>query len=210
MADVIIIDYGMGNLRSIQHKLKKIGIDALVSSGPSDIGKAQLLIMPGVGNFAKGMENIKQYGILDILNRKVIEERTPIIGICLGMQLFTKRSEEGDVYGLGWIDAETKLFRFNDSKYKVPHIDWKKVKPTKNSLIFEGFRPDQRFYFAHSYHIVCKDFEDILTNSSYGGLEFVSSVHRGNIFGMQFHPEKSHREGMVLIKNFYLSCQSSF
>ena len=203
----IIIDYGMGNLRSIQHKLGKINIDAQISSSLDDIQKAQFLVLPGVGYFAKGMDNIKRFGLFDILNQKVIEEKTPILGICLGMQLFSKHSEEGNAEGLGWIDAEAKLLRFNNNNYKVPHIGWGTLKPKRKSPILVGVEPDQRFYFVHSYHVVCYNSKDILTTTLYGDQEFVSSIHRGNIFGTQFHPEKSHRRGMKLITNFYYYSQ---
>ena len=193
----------MGNLHSVQHKLGKIGIDAKISSTVNDIKNAAFLVIPGVGNFSKAMGNIRQYGLLDILRGKVDNEKTPILGICLGMQLFSKYSEEGNVEGLGFIDAETRLFRFDDTDCKVPHIGWNTLKPKRKSPIMEDIVPDQRFYFVHSYHVVCQNSEDILTTSSYGGLEFVSSIKKDHIFGTQFHPEKSHKKGMKLIENFH-------
>lgn len=201
--NTVIVDYGMGNLRSIQHKLKRIGVEAVVSSSSWDVENADLLIFPGVGHFAKGMHNLKEYGLLDVLHWKVKEAKMPVLGICLGMQLFTRRSEEGDVDGLGWIDAETRRFCFAPGiGLKIPHVGWNLLNPRRLSPILEGVRSDQRFYFVHSYHVVCNSPDDVLTTTEYG-YRFVSSVHRGNIFGVQFHPEKSHEEGMTVIRNFF-------
>jgi glutamine amidotransferase len=160
-------------------------------------------VIPGVGHFAKAMQNIRQLGIIEILNRKVVQEKTPVIGICLGMQLLTRWSDEGAVKGLGWIDAQTKLFQFDNHSYKVPHIGWNRLNLAMESPILFNIKSDQRFYFVHSYHVICNNLEDVLTNSLYGGFEFVSSLHRNNILGTQFHPEKSHRRGMQIINNFY-------
>ena len=199
----IIIDYGAGNLHSIKHKLGKIGIDAKISSSASDVKEANFLIICGVGHFAKAMENLRQSDLIDLLNNKVIQDKTPILGICLGMQMFTKNSEEGNANGFGWLDAETRLFRFNKDNQKVPHIGWSTINPVKKSQIFEGVEPEQEFYFVHSYHVICNNTEDILTTSTYGDINFVSSINKHHIFGTQFHPEKSHRKGMELIANFY-------
>jgi len=137
-----------------------------------------------------------------MLNRKVLEEHTPILGICLGMQLFTKHSEEGDAAGLGWIDADSRRFRFDaGSGLRVPHVGWNTIQRRQPSALLEGVPSDQQFYFVHSYHVVCRDPDDVLTTTWYGH-DFVSAVHRGNILGVQFHPEKSHEEGMRLIANF--------
>lgn len=199
----VIIDYGMGNLRSIQHKLRKIGTDAAISSIPSEVSGADVLILPGIGHFAKGMQNLREYGLLPVLHKKVSEEKTPIIGICLGMQLFTRRSDEGNAEGLGWIDAVTKKFSFNHQEplLRVPHIGWNTISATRHSQLLEGVAPGQRFYFVHSYYVVCNQLEDVLTTTQYG-VDFVSSVQKGNMFGTQFHPEKSHPEGMCVLRNF--------
>jgi glutamine amidotransferase len=199
----VIVDYGMGNLRSIKHKLEKIDIKTAICSKPEDIEKADILILPGVGHFEKCMANLRSYDLMSVLNQKVLEEGTPIMGICLGMQLFSKWSEEGEVAGLGWLDAVTKRFAFGDKgvKYKIPHVGWNTINAAKESPLLKGIVPDQLFYFTHSYHICCNNPDDVLTTTHYG-YNFVSSVQRGNIFGTQFHPEKSHREGLGLIRNF--------
>lgn len=181
-----------------------MGVEAIISSKIEDIERAKKIIFPGVGAFRAGMENLKIRGLISILNRKVLEEKTPVLGICLGMQLFAQRSEEGDINGLGWIDGEVRKFYFNDKDNKsprIPHVGWKTIQPKKESLLIKGVTPDQKFYFTHSYHIVTNNPEDVLTTTYYG-FEFVSSIQRGNIFGVQFHPEKSHRRGIVIYKNF--------
>lgn len=203
----LIVDYGMGNLRSIQHKLKQAELVAAISSSARDIEAADLLILPGVGHFAQGMRNLKDCGLVDALHRKVVEAKTPVLGICLGMQLFTRHSEEGDADGLGWIDATTRRFRFDGATDRppIPHVGWSTVTPAQESALFDGIAPQQRFYFVHSYHVCCNDAADVLGTTSYG-YAFASCIHRGNIFGTQFHPEKSHREGMRIIANFIKLC----
>jgi len=183
--------------------LKKIGVDAVVSSSVPDIAGADKLILPGVGGFDAGMDSINRIGIISALNDKVVARKTPILGICLGMQLFTRASEEGHFQGLGWIDARTLKFRFDDScgNIKVPHMGWNSVSPRKSSALLDGMGEDARFYFVHSYHVVCGDDRDVLTTTHYGQ-DFVSAFEKGNIIGTQFHPEKSHKFGMRLLKNF--------
>ena len=201
---ILIIDYGMGNLHSILHKLGKAGIQAIVSSKIEDIAQADKLILPGVGAFGAGMENLKARGLLSILNRKVLEEKTPILGICLGMQLFAKSSEEGDAEGLGWIDGEIKRFHFDlesEKNIRIPHVGWNTILPQKDSPILMDVALSQRFYFTHSYHIVANNPADVLATTCYG-YEFVSAIQHGNIIGVQFHPEKSHRRGIIIYKNF--------
>jgi glutamine amidotransferase len=202
---ITIVDCGMGNLRSIQYKLQRIEINALVTSQPKDIEKAEMLILPGVGHFASGMNNLREYGLIRILNKKVLEEKTPIMGICLGMQLLTRRSEEGDADGLGWIDAETK--RFKEINQRVPHVGWNTIIPRRESPLLAGVTAEQRFYFTHSYYVRCESEDAVLATTHYG-LDFVSVVHKENIFGTQFHPEKSHRRGLELVRNFvrYMRC----
>jgi glutamine amidotransferase len=198
---VLIVDYGMGNIRSIQHKLQKNGIQANVSSNSSDILSAGKLILPGVGHFKKGMENLNKYNLVEALNRKVLLEKTPIMGICLGIQLFTKFSEEGNVPGLGWIDAETRRFRFENSSLSIPHVGWDSIRIKKPSPLFTDLPEDKKYYFTHSYHLVCRNEEDILAESEYG-YGFVAAIQHENIYGTQFHPEKSHKEGMKVLLNF--------
>jgi glutamine amidotransferase len=198
-----IVDIGMGNLGSILNMLKKVKADARISSGQEDIEQADKLILPGVGAFDNAMDNLLKMDLRPILERKVMVDRVPILGICLGMQLFSKRSEEGVLPGLGWIDAETVRFRFpNDQNgLKVPHMGWNTVNLRHDPILFEGLETDARFYFVHSYHLVCANESNIMTTTPYG-YDFASSIRSDNIFGTQFHPEKSHRYGMRLLKNF--------
>jgi glutamine amidotransferase len=204
---IVIIDYGLGNLGSIKNMLKKIGFEAAISSSISDIGAAEKLILPGVGNFDQGMRNLEASGFLPVLEDRVTQKKTPILGICLGMQLFARRSEEGESTGLGWIDTEVVRFKFDDKerRLKIPHMGWNLVKICQKSPLFEEMYPEPRFYFVHSYHVACTSEEEVLTQTSYG-YEFVSSVKKENIYGVQFHPEKSHKFGMKLLDNFVTRC----
>ncbi len=199
---VVVIDYGMGNLRSVLNRTKAAVSDTVISSDPTVIASADKLILPGVGHFAKGMQNLKERGILSVLRRKVEEENTPILGICLGMQLFSKSSEEGDATGLGWIDATTRKFD-NALPIKVPHMGWNTLKIVRNNAITTDLPLDEQFYFCHSFFFDCADPADIVTRTTYG-LEFTSSVQRGNVYGVQFHPEKSHDWGAQLMADFLM------
>jgi len=197
---IVIVDIGMGNLGSIQNMFKRIKVDALVSSDPSKIDKASKLILPGVGAFDNAILSLQERGLIDVLNQKVVKEGTPILGICLGMQLLGRESEEGALKGLAWIDAKTVRFRMNSNGLKIPHMGWNTVEVQGSPEIFAGI-DEPRFYFVHSYHLVCSTPSDVLTTTHYG-YDFVSSVHHGNIWGTQFHPEKSHKFGMKLFSNF--------
>jgi glutamine amidotransferase len=196
---IVIIDYNMGNVGSIYNMIKKLGYESRITSSLDEIKKANKIILPGVGSFDNGIMNLKKLGLLEILNYKVLQEKVPIIGICLGMQLMTKKSEEGKLEGLGWINGET--IKFVSDKYKVPHMGWNTVNIKKYSKLFEGMDGEIRFYFVHSYYVKCSDAEDTLTTTYYIN-EFVSSFERNNIVGVQFHPEKSHKFGMKVFRNF--------
>jgi len=200
---IVIVDYNMGNLGSIQNMLKRIGTEAKISSDFLDIKNANRLILPGVGAFDTGMKHLFEMDIVSILNKKVLEDKIPILGICLGMQLMTKKSEEGAMAGLGWIDADIIRFKFNKQQktLKVPHMGWNYIKVVKENAIFKEVDENTRFYFVHSYHVICNKNEDILATTLYG-YEFVSAINKDNIFGVQFHPEKSHKFGMKLLKKF--------
>jgi imidazole glycerol-phosphate synthase subunit HisH len=198
---IVIIDYGMGNIRSVMNKIKRAGHEACVSYDHNTIKSADKLILPGVGHFLNGMKRLKERNIIDLLNEKVLEDKIPILGICLGMQLFTGYSEEGNVEGLGWLNAETIKFTLKDVKHKVPHMGWNSIEQKKESPLLKDIPDNRHYYFVHSYHVRCNNKEDILTTSYYG-YEFVSAVQKGNIFGTQFHPEKSHEWGEKLLNNF--------
>jgi len=197
---IVIVDYGMGNLNSVLKAFKRINVEAIVSSNINEIEKADKLILPGVGHFKKAMENLDEMDLIKVLNKKVLEEKTPILGICLGIQLFTKSSEEGDSKGLGWIDAETIRLNEKDG-FKLPHIGWGGINLKKQNKLFFGINLDALFYFVHSFHVKCNKDEDILAETDYSQ-KFTSSIQKENIFGVQFHPEKSHKEGLKLLKNF--------
>ena len=200
---IVIVNYGLGNLGSILNMLRKIGAEAMISSAPREIGDAQKIILPGVGAFDNGMKNLEERGLVPLLTEMVLFRRTPVLGICLGMQLLGESSEEGTLPGLGWIEARALHFRFPeaDRTLKIPHMGWNTVEAKKESPLFSGVDAESRFYFVHSYYVDCRCPEDVLT-TTWHGLEFTSSLQRGNIFGVQFHPEKSHKFGLKLLKNF--------
>ena len=200
---IVIIDYKMGNLGSILNMLKKIGVQAIVSSLPEDILQADKLILPGVGAFDNGMANLKESSLLSVLNEKVLAKKTPILGICLGMQLLTRRSAEGRLEGLGWVEADTVRFRFGkeESTLKIPHMGWNTVMFKTGSVLSSELEDEARFYFVHSFHVVC-DREENVAGKTFYGYEFSSAIQNGNIIGVQFHPEKSHKYGLRLLKNF--------
>jgi imidazole glycerol-phosphate synthase subunit HisH len=199
---ITIVDFKTGNLGSIQNILKRIGEDSLVTSERSTIADAKKLILPGVGAFDTGMSKLLELDLVDILNQKVLKDKTPVLGICLGMQLLSKRSEEGKLSGLGWINAETKRFDFqNTQEYKIPHMGWNNVRMLKQSKLLEGLETDARFYFVHAFYFCANEKSDVLTSTVYES-EFTSAIERENILGVQFHPEKSHKFGMKLLMNF--------
>lgn len=197
---IVIVDIGMGNLGSIQNMMKRVKVEAKISSDPSEIDNASKLVLPGVGAFDNAMASLHQRDLIQVLNQKVLIDRVPILGICLGMQLLGADSEEGKMKGLDWVDARTIRFQFRSNGYKIPHMGWNTVDIRGDPGIFAGIE-EPRFYFVHSYHLVCNKQEDVLTTTSYG-YDFVSSVHHDNIWGTQFHPEKSHKFGMKLFSNF--------
>ena len=199
---IVIIDYGMGNLRSVQKKFNKVGFEAEISNDPSVIASATKLVLPGVGHFSHGVKKLKELGIWDVLNEVVLEKKTPILGICLGMQLMAKHSHEGDVEGLGWFDAEVVKFQVEDQlKYKVPHMGWNNTSTKKENILYSNLNNESMFYFVHSYYMECKNDADVLATTGYED-QFVSAIQKENIYGTQFHPEKSHDDGDRMIKNF--------
>lgn len=200
---IVIVDYGMGNLRSVQKKFQKIGANVEITNDPKKIIKAEKIVLPGVGNFYQGMLNIKHLGLYDVLNESVLKKKTPILGICLGMQLMAKNSSEGsEINGFGWIDAEVVRFNVqNNLKFKVPHIGWNNIFIAKESNLLSNLNNESEYYFVHSFFMQCRNSKDILAKTIYEN-DFVSAIQKDNIYGTQFHPEKSHDNGQKLISNF--------
>jgi imidazole glycerol-phosphate synthase subunit HisH len=200
---ITIVDYGIGNLGSIYNMFKKIGIESRITGELDEIKKAEKLVLPGVGAFNHGMQNLADRKLIPVLTDKVLNRKVPILGLCLGMQLFTCKSEEGTLPGLGWIDAETIAFRIQDlgSDFRIPHMGWNYVKIQRNSSLFGDTDETPSFYFVHSYHVVCHQPSDVIATTDYG-YPFVSIFQHENIIGTQFHPEKSHKFGMRLLKQF--------
>ena len=199
---VLIIDYGMGNIHSIQRRLRQAGAECKISSKPEDILQARKLILPGVGHFGRAMQNLQEFGLVEALNEAVLHRKIPVLGICLGMQLMARHGEEGDVDGLGWFDGTVVRFKIEDRlRYKVPHMGWNQTRQMKESSLLKGIPECSEFYFVHSFHFLANDAVDVLTETDYSYL-FVSAIEKENIFGVQFHPEKSHEAGIILLRNF--------
>lgn len=197
--EIVIIDYGMGNLGSIKNMFLAVGIESVITSNLEIIKKARKLILPGVGAFDNGIENLRKLKLMPILNDLVLQKNVPILGICLGMQLMTEKSEEGELRGLSWIQGETKRFKVSD--LKIPHMGWNNVDIVKKHFLVEGLKKSAQFYFVHSYFVSLANEKDALLKTNYGK-KFTSAFQKNNIMGVQFHPEKSHKYGMQLLKNF--------
>lgn len=202
---ITIVDYGMGNLGSILNMLRRIGIAAGISSSPQDVKMASKLILPGVGAFDAGIANLNASGLREALDEAVIGRKVPVLGVCLGMQLMGRGSEEGELPGLGWIPAHATRFSSNgDTRLRIPHMGWNTVSvrsdAAKNSL-FTSLEIPLRFYFVHSYHLVCDQPADVVATVHYG-TDVTAALERNNLMGVQFHPEKSHRHGMSLYRAF--------
>jgi imidazole glycerol-phosphate synthase subunit HisH len=197
---IAIINYGIGNLLSVKNMLKKAAVtDVVITDDPELVAKADKIILPGVGHFDYGMKKLKASPCYEILQKKAMEEKVPVLGICLGAQLLTNGSEEGTEKGLGWIDADT--IRFNgEQNLPVPHMGWLEVNYADHPL-FKDMYENPRFYFVHSYFLKPKKEENLLCESEYG-TRFAAGIASGNIYGVQFHPEKSHKFGLRLLENF--------
>lgn len=199
---IIIIDYGMGNIASISNMAKYLGYDCTISSDINIIESATKLILPGVGHFGAAMRELQKRELISVLNKKVMEEKTPVMGICLGMQLLTNYSEEGNCKGLGWIDAEVKKFKFETGKgLKIPHMGWNFIHINHFAEIVDDVEEDSRYYFVHSYAVKCNQTKQSVASTEYG-YDFDSIIQNENVVGTQFHPEKSHRYGMKILNNF--------
>ena len=207
---ITIVDYGMGNLGSICNMFKRIGTAVEVTSNVARIAAARKLLLPGVGAFDAAMSRIKERGLREVLDRKALDERIPVLGICLGMQLLCNQSEEGKLPGLGWIDADVRRFRVStETPLKIPHMGWNTVDVQKPNPLIATDEGEQRYYFVHSYHADCRNHSDVLATAHYG-YNFAAAVSRDNIMGVQFHPEKSHRFGLALMRRFVnLPCLST-
>jgi glutamine amidotransferase len=200
---IVVVDYGVGNLGSIVNMFKKVGVKAMASSDPHVIEDAEKLILPGIGAFDAGMQKLNERNLGPLLTRQVMKKRIPVLGLCLGLQLMTAGSQEGKLAGLGWFDAETVRYKFGaeQSHLKVPHMGWNTIEIRRPHPLLDGLDVDSRFYFVHSFYVRCHNAEAVLAETDYGGY-FHSIVGRDNIVGAQFHPEKSHKYGMRLLKNF--------
>lgn len=200
---IAIIDYGMGNLRSVVKAFQRINVNVAVTSDAQEIEKASAIVLPGVGHFAKGMEQLLKLHLMEIICEHVAVKKKKILGICLGMQLLTNRSEEGNAKGLCLIDAETKHFKniLTSGDLKIPHMGWNNLKIKNETDFSAGISEEDFFYFVHSYYVECKNMEDIIFSTEYGS-EFHSGFRHENIYGLQFHPEKSYDPGLKLLSNF--------
>jgi glutamine amidotransferase len=199
---IAIINYGMGNLSSVKRKMDRIGVESIITSSREEISGSDKIILPGVGHFAKAVTEIKKRGLWQFLSDQVLVEKKLILGICLGMQLMAKRSEEGDEEGFGWFDARVLRLNVSDKiRFKIPHMGWNTINYLKDSPLFEQISLKSEFYFVHSYHVQCYNSDDILAETIYE-YPFTSAVQKGNISGVQFHPEKSHDVGEQLLRNF--------
>jgi len=197
---IVIVDYGMGNLGSIKNMLKYIDVESKISEDPGQLLDADKIILPGVGSFDRAITQINELGFREALDQKALVEKIPILGICLGMQLLTESSEEGKLPGLGWVPGGT--FRFpRSTSLKVPHMGWNLVQKSTESVLTSDLSQESRFYFVHSYYVKVKNAQNSILKTTYG-LEFDSAIQNENIFGAQFHPEKSHKYGMQLLQNF--------
>jgi imidazole glycerol-phosphate synthase subunit HisH len=197
-----IVDYGLGNIRAFLAAYKKLGIPVAVASTPEELEAADKIILPGVGSFDNAMARLEQSGFQDTLRRLVLREKIPVLGVCVGMQMLSQRSEEGSLNGLGWIDGEVKKFSAFAGGFprRVPHMGWNEARVVRSCRLFDGLA-NARFYFLHSYYFDCHKDNDILAETDYDG-DFVCAVSSGNVFGVQFHPEKSHLWGCRLLENF--------
>ena len=197
-----IINYGLGNLSSIKNMCRRIGVEAEITNDPHLIETADKLILPGVGHFRMGMANLHESGLKPLLDRLVLQEKRPILGICLGAQLMTAHSEEGEVAGLGWVDADTIKFAAEKlNGLKVPHMGWREIVIKGDNPLWTNLPADPRFYFVHTYHFAFREPQEIAATAVYG-YEFTCAFRKDNIFGTQFHPEKSHKFGMRVLENF--------
>ena len=199
---ITVIDYGVGNIGALLNMFDYLGLEAQASGEPRELANAGQLVLPGIGAFDKAMSTLRARQLIEPLNDAVLRRHVPVLGVCLGMQLLARRSDEGSEAGLGWIDADVRRIVVPEgSGLKVPHIGWMQILPTRRSSLFDRDQPPERFYFDHGYHMVCDHVDNVTAVIDYG-TELCCAVEKGHIAGVQFHPEKSHRFGMRLLKEF--------
>ena len=202
MSKTAIVDYGLCNLDSISRALEKCGADPMITANPADLGQAERIVLPGTGSFPKAMANLRRLDLLPVLSEQVLERHTPFLGICLGMHLMATRSEEGtESEGLDWIDGDVERLQPVSVGERVPHVGWNEAEPAPDTPLFKGIAPHTDFYFAHSYHLRCRDSSQVMARTPYCG-SFVSAIARENIMAVQFHPEKSQGAGFQVLRNF--------
>ena len=199
-----VLSYGSGNVKAITNIYKRLNVPCEIASTKEELMSAEKIIVPGVGAFDQTMLLLESSGMLDTLNSMVIDDQTPVLGVCVGMQVMANASQEGERPGLGWIDGDVREFDTSalTHKPKLPHMGWNSISPQKQLPILDGIDIDKGFYFLHSYYFSCTNEENSLTTSCYG-IEFTSAVVSDNIYGFQFHPEKSHQNGITIFKNFW-------
>jgi len=200
---ITIVDYGSGNINAITNIYELLKIPFSIASKPSELESAEKIILPGVGSFDYCMSKLNNSGLKDVLNKRVLKDKVPVLGICIGLHIMALNSEEGELSGLGWIQGNVK--KFDETKLvekpKIPHMGWNSIKVESTPNLFKDINQDQGFYFIHSYYIEVENKENIMTTTNYGS-NFVSGINSSNIYAVQFHPEKSHSNGMKLLKNF--------
>lgn len=197
-----IIDYGLGNVKAFANVYKKLNISNRIVRYPQDLDKVSKIILPGVGAFDHAMHKLQQSGMKQILTERVLDHKVPVLGICVGMQILARSSEEGNASGLGWVNAKVKRFCPEpESDMQIPHMGWNDIRLMRENAILHDLEQDSRFYFLHSFYFEVDHNEDMIAATDYYG-EFASVVNKGNVFGVQFHPEKSHQWGIKLLKNF--------
>lgn len=200
--DVTIVDCGIGNIKSVQRMFQAAEAEATIVDDPARLDGCKRLVLPGVGAFDAGMDALNRGGWREALDRLALERKVPVLGICLGMQLLCRRSEEGEAPGLGWIDADVRrLDRGGSTNLKLPHMGWSVTREARPNPLIRSDEREQRFYYVHKYAAVCDRPDTVLATATYGA-EFTSAIHRDNIYGVQFHPEKSHKFGLALFRRF--------
>lgn len=200
---ITIVDYGLGNIRSFANVYERLNIKTKIARSTNDLRDASRIILPGVGAFDYAITQLNLSGMRDELEKQVIINKVPVIGICVGMQMLAKSSDEGVLAGLGWIDGSVKIFDAAKIAHKtrLPHMGWNSINPVKVNPLLAGFGEESRFYFLHSYFLVCNDEENVIATTEYG-IKYACAVCKDNIYGVQFHPEKSHSNGIQLLQNF--------